>query len=167
MGVIPWPCDQLRSDRKLFAVMAQSRRLRWSVVVGLTALLVALVVVTASSARRGHHRTGASSLPWTAEKRALLGELAILRRPQRSSDLNPEVLRSVILRSLHYDRRLVRRATAATGQHVFLIPIERNRQRSGSAGLVIYGVGGAGCCVTAARSRRRAPGRLVGLPAGC
>jgi hypothetical protein len=119
-------------------------------------VLVGVLVMVATSA--GHSTVSRSrhlTRPWRIEKRALLGELAILRRPQRSSDLDSTVLKHA-LRPFGYgktlDRALIRRATTASGQHVFLIPVEHSSNVGpGSPGLLIVGAGGAGCCASAGR----------------
>ncbi|MGH2894921.1 MAG: hypothetical protein ACRDPM_16885, partial [Solirubrobacteraceae bacterium] len=78
----------------------------------------------------------------------MLGELAILRRPQRSSDLDSTVLKHALRpfgNGDSLDRALIRRATTASGQHVFLIPVEHSSSAGpGSPGLLIVGAGGAG-----------------------
>jgi hypothetical protein len=121
-------------------------------------VLVGVLVIVATSAGKptasqSRHRTQ----PWPIEKRALLSELAILRRPQRKSDLNSVTLKRA-LRPFgtgdKLDMALIRRATTGSGQHVFLIPVEHSPNAGpGSPGLLILGIGGDGCCASAATIR--------------
>jgi hypothetical protein len=91
---------------------------------------------------------------WTDEKRALIRELAILRRPQRKSDLDLALLNRPALGTIPADTSLMRRATSASGQHVFLVPVRhRGAGGRGGSGLMVFGIGGGGCCVTASEIR--------------
>lgn len=105
------------------------------------------------SADSAHARPLAQT--WPVEKRALMNELAILRRPQRKSDLDRAVLNNGLMGRVMVDKALIRRATTWSGQHVFLIPVERRTtvMTSRSPGLMIFGIGGGGCCSTAAAIR--------------
>jgi hypothetical protein len=45
---------------------------------------------------------------------------------------------------------LMRRASSASGQHVYLVPVQpTHRHLVGHAGLAVFGIGGGGCCITA------------------
>jgi hypothetical protein len=139
-----------RASRSLFAALV-------------AALALGAVLVSSSSAQRTH-RGLVAPRPWSVEKRALLQELAILRRPQKPSDLDATVLNGPIVRSVKYDRALVRRARTVSGEPVFLIPVEREAQTPRSPGLFISGIGGAGCCATAAAIREQGSWLTSGPP---
>jgi hypothetical protein len=137
--------------------MPRPRTARWGAATAAIALVGVLVVVAASAGEPGASRSRPRTQPWPIERRALLGELAVLRRPQRKSDLDPRFLTGP-LRTFgttnKFARTLIRRATTASGQHVFLIPVEHSHVAGpGSPGLLIIGGGGGGCCSSAATVR--------------
>lgn len=116
------------------------------------AAVVALTLIGTSmaqasvSARHARRPTPA----WSASTRALVGELAILRRPQRASDLDSALLHGPLLLRADPVTSLMRRATSASGQHVYLVPVQPAGSGSRNAGLAVFGIGGGSCCGTAA-----------------
>jgi hypothetical protein len=128
-------------------------RVRWGALAIAVALVGSLLVVAVSTGTRAATH-GRRQVSWPVEKRALLGELAILRRPQRKGDVTPTLVNG-LLRTFGardtFDRALIRRATAASGAQVFLVPVKR--AAAGGSGLLVAGAGGGGCCASATTIR--------------
>jgi hypothetical protein len=129
---------------------------RWRLVAGLSAaaLLMGTVLIARSTATSSPTAHLSRAPSWTAEKHALISELAVLRRPQRKSDLDPALLDGPAFGRTPADTSLMRRATSASGQHVFLVPVRHpGSPGRGGSGLMVFGIGGGSCCVTASEIR--------------
>jgi hypothetical protein len=111
-------------------------------------LMLAGTAMAHALASRGYALRPETS--WSASTRALVRELAILRRPQRKSDRNRALLSGPSLSNANPVMSLMRRATSASGQHVYLVPVQLTHGHLvGHAGLAVFGIGGGGCCITA------------------
>jgi hypothetical protein len=124
----------------------RSRRL--VILAAVVGLALAGTAMARAFASRGHALRPETS--WSASTRALVRELAILRRPQRKGDRNRALLRGPSLSSANPVMSLMRRATSASGQQVYVVPVQPTHGHLvGHAGLAVFGIGGGGCCITA------------------
>jgi hypothetical protein len=143
----------------------------------LATVAIAGVAIVTLSGRQSHSESPATG-PVPAGARGLVSQLAVLRRPQTSADLNPQFLRLLDRRIGHSQpfgtpvRSLIRLATVTPwGERVFLVPYRpltraqlqklppglrrfdmRRAARQGSSDGLAVSAGG--CCVTAGEIAR-------------
>jgi hypothetical protein len=102
-----------------------------------------LALTTASLVLAGPASAGTQP-EWSVDTHQLVRELAVLRRPQRASDLNASLLRDANIR-VRWIGALMRRVRVA-GRDVYLVPAQRSVL---GPGLAVFWPSGMACCVSA------------------